>query len=118
MNFPIENGKGRLIHLLRGYLAKPGDCVVARVGSGYLMQLDISEYIQRSIYFLGYYEAPFARWLHSCLRPGMVFCDVGANGYDIYRFPLGHGIRKLDTVSLDEAENSSMLVATKHGRAV
>jgi len=48
---------------------------------GSLMELDLSDYIQRSMY-AGLYEVEDVAWFRSVLRPGMVFVDVGANvGY-------------------------------------
>ncbi|NJK62833.1 MAG: FkbM family methyltransferase [Synechococcaceae cyanobacterium SM2_3_1] len=47
-----------------------------------LAQFEISnyrEYIQRSIYYLGYWEIRETRLLRKILRPGDTFVDVGAN---------------------------------------
>jgi len=40
---------------------------------------DYREYIQRNIYFLGYYEVRETRLLNQLLQPGDTFVDVGAN---------------------------------------
>jgi FkbM family methyltransferase len=48
---------------------------------GYPMELDLSDWIQRNMYF-GSYEQPQTSRILSHLRPGMTFVDVGANvGY-------------------------------------
>ncbi len=76
-HFPIDRGKGRLIQVLKQQIAQ--STVVDAVGLGYRMELDLSEYIQRSIYFFGYYERGLALYFQSLLRPGMVVVDAGAN---------------------------------------
>jgi len=48
---------------------------------GYRMDLDLSDWIQRHIYY-GSYEQPQTSRMLSYVRPGMTFVDVGANvGY-------------------------------------
>jgi FkbM family methyltransferase len=48
---------------------------------GYSMELDLSDYMQRSVY-AGLYEVDDASWLRTVLKEGMTFVDVGANiGY-------------------------------------
>jgi len=80
MHFPLRKGKGYLVHrLVRHHVAVPGEVVESVVGSGYLMDLDLSDFVQRCIYFFGYYEEGLARWLLAHLRPTDVFCDVGAH---------------------------------------
>jgi len=78
LHFPMEKGKGRLVHILRHWLISEEPLVV-RVGTGYWMKLDLADYVQRCIYFFGCYEAPLAHYIVSLLRPGMVFVDVGAH---------------------------------------
>jgi FkbM family methyltransferase len=50
---------------------------------GYLMELDLSDDLDRSIYFLGrYYDLDLQLLLDALLRPGDTFINVGANaGY-------------------------------------
>jgi FkbM family methyltransferase len=50
---------------------------------GYLMELDLSDDIDRSVYFLGrYYDLELQLLLDAVLKPGNTFVDVGANvGY-------------------------------------
>jgi FkbM family methyltransferase len=73
---------------LYGFLNRYGDRVQypegpTLVSDRYnLAQFEISnycEYIQRSIYFLGYWEIRETRLLRKILRPGDTFVDVGAN---------------------------------------
>ncbi len=72
---PIGKGKGRLVHTLRHWLISEEPLVV-RVGSGYWIRLDLADYVQRCIYFLGYYEAPLVHYILSLLHPDIVFVDV------------------------------------------
>jgi len=45
------------------------------------MELDLSDFIQRSVY-AGLYEVDDVSWFRTVLQPGMTFVDVGANiGY-------------------------------------
>lgn len=46
---------------------------------GLRLSLDLADWIQQHIYFLGSYEERGLRFLESYLRPGDVFLDVGAN---------------------------------------
>ena len=69
--------------LLRRYdhaIHYPDHTVVARCpGVGSFEIQDCHEYIQRSIYFLGYYEIRETRLVRRLLRRGDTFVDVGAN---------------------------------------
>lgn len=51
----------------------------ARWGIGKFEIHDLREYIQRNIYYLGYYEIRETRLFRKLLRPGDVFVDIGAN---------------------------------------
>jgi FkbM family methyltransferase len=55
-----------------------GPSVVTTLGGRFEVR-DHREYIQRNIYFLGYYEIRETRIAQRWLRPGDVFVDVGAN---------------------------------------
>jgi FkbM family methyltransferase len=69
-------GKGRLLHS-----CCPREGVARRVVFGVPVSLDLSDWVQRSM-FLGVYEPQETQWLLEYLRPGMVVVDVGANvGY-------------------------------------
>ena len=69
-------GKYRLMSLLG-----PSDGVRSARVFGYQMDLDLSDWIQRNMYF-GSYEQPQTSQILSHLSPGMTFVDVGANvGY-------------------------------------
>ncbi|MBI4507921.1 MAG: FkbM family methyltransferase [Chloroflexi bacterium] len=76
---PIQKGKGWLVHVAAGPLWPTERPLIESVGSGYRMALNPTDYVERCVYFFGYYELAFARWLEGRLRPGMVFCDVGAH---------------------------------------
>jgi hypothetical protein len=77
-------GKGRLLNLVVG---DPGERVAHVAGN--CMRLDLSEYIQRSIYF-GCFEPRETRLVRRWLKPGMTCVDVGANvGYYTLLVQLG-----------------------------
>jgi FkbM family methyltransferase len=69
-------GKARLLHAL---CPKEGEQTVKIFG--YSIDLDLSDYIQRSIY-LNTFEQDESTWVKGYLKRGMTFVDVGANvGY-------------------------------------
>jgi FkbM family methyltransferase len=69
-------GKGRFLRW-----CCPREGIAQRVVFGVPVSLDLSDWVQRSI-FLGVYEPQETQWLLDYLRPGMVVVDVGANvGY-------------------------------------
>lgn len=77
---PIPKGKGRLMVATRR-LAAPHREVVSLPG-GTRMLVDLSDHVQRIIYFLGCYEAGVTHLITRTLRPGDTFIDIGANvGY-------------------------------------
>jgi FkbM family methyltransferase len=78
LHFPIGKGKGRLVEATRRWTTTQ-EPLTATVGDGYQMQLELSDLVQRGIYFSGYYEPEFARLLKVALRPGDTFVDCGAN---------------------------------------
>jgi len=79
-HFPVRKGKGWLIHrLLRHSVTEGADSILTTVGSGYVMQLDLRDLVQRTIYFFDFYEGPLARWVMELLTSGTIFCDVGAH---------------------------------------
>jgi FkbM family methyltransferase len=43
------------------------------------LQLDLSEHMQRRIFWMGYYSRDVVATLKALLRPGMQFIDIGAN---------------------------------------
>lgn len=43
------------------------------------LQLDLSEHMQRRIFWMGYYSRDVVATLKTLLRPGMQFIDIGAN---------------------------------------
>jgi FkbM family methyltransferase len=78
MHSPLERGKGRLVEMTRKWTV-PDHMITEKVGDSYIMELDLSDLIQRNIYFFGYYEPHFASALKQVLRPSDIFVDVGAN---------------------------------------
>src|SRR5207253_3389584 len=78
---PLTKGKGRLIEATRRWTIAD-EPIESRVGDGYLMRLDLTDLIQRNIYFFGFYEPSFARVLKQVLRSGDTFVVAGDNiGY-------------------------------------
>jgi FkbM family methyltransferase len=74
---PIEKGKYHLVQAMRRI--DPPEKLVSRVAGRFLMELDLSEYLQGQLYYYGYYEKDLTRFLEETLRPGSVMVDVGAN---------------------------------------
>lgn len=68
---------GRLEPRLR-YPSAP-TVVPARGGFARFEIRDFHEFVQREIYFLGYWELELSRHLRRLLRPGDTFIDIGAN---------------------------------------
>jgi FkbM family methyltransferase len=55
---------------------------VAETAFGMRIKGDAKDIIQQYIYYFGIWEPNITSWIHSCLRPGDGFIDVGANiGY-------------------------------------
>jgi FkbM family methyltransferase len=52
---------------------------VATLPGGARMRLDLSEHVQRWIYFFGVYEEATVGWFRGFVRPGMTVLDVGAH---------------------------------------
>jgi FkbM family methyltransferase len=71
---------------LRGYsraLWMQRHCRKAQTYFGATIECDLSDLIQRCIYHFGVWEPHISALIESRLRPGDIFCDVGANiGYD------------------------------------
>jgi FkbM family methyltransferase len=79
---------------LAGVLARmPGrpSTAVKTIG-GVTFELDLSDAIGASLYYSGTFEEKTERLIESCLKPGMVAVDVGANfGYHTFRLAQGVG---------------------------
>jgi FkbM family methyltransferase len=55
---------------------------VAKTIFGMRIKGDAKDIIQQYVYYFGIWEPHITSWIHSCLRPGDIFIDVGANiGY-------------------------------------
>jgi FkbM family methyltransferase len=74
---PLEKGKFHLVQAMRKI--DPPEKVVSQVAGRFLMELDLSEYLQGNLYYYGYYEKELTRFIESSIRPGSVMVDVGAN---------------------------------------
>jgi len=74
---PIEKGKYRLVQAMRR-IDRP-ERVISQVSGRFLMELDLSEYLQGQLYYYGYYDKPLTQLMQDTLRPGSVMVDVGAN---------------------------------------
>ncbi len=69
-------GKARLLHTISPKQGQRRDTIF-----GYQINLDLADYIQRSIY-LRTFEPLESSWVKNYLKAGMTFVDVGANiGY-------------------------------------
>lgn len=81
---PEFRGKWRLRRYLEraaAGMALPEQATVT-TADGFRLALDTGDFLQREIYLLGSWEREISAALSSCLRPGDVFVDVGANiGY-------------------------------------
>jgi FkbM family methyltransferase len=82
---PYHHGKGRLVEAVTERKAvrardRGREVVVRRQGVVWSLSLDC--YVQRSLYYLGLFEAWETRALLGYVTPGSTFADVGANfGY-------------------------------------
>lgn len=77
---PVEKGKGRLMVKTRR-LVTPYKAV-SSLPQGGKIKTDLSDHVQRHIYFLGYYERRITDLVIQTLGSGDTFVDVGANvGY-------------------------------------
>ncbi len=79
---PMDRGKYRLalwaFRHLDGKLANPTVCAV-RLGNGLKVEINLAEFVQNQIYYIGFYEFYLARYFQSLMEPGSVFVDVGAH---------------------------------------
>lgn len=76
-HWPIEKGKYHIVQAMRR-IDPPGK-VVSQVAGRFLMELDLSEYLQGQLYYYGYYEKHLSQLIQETLSPGSVMVDVGAN---------------------------------------
>ena len=132
LSFPLQKGKGRLVESTRRWVA-PDQPLISTVGDGYKMQLNLRDLIQRSIYFYGYYEPHFSRFLMKVLKGGETFIDCGANigqfsliasrcvgssGKVIAIEPEQHNLDQLKTnLRLNQADNVSVIQAALGNRS-
>lgn len=74
---PVVRGQGRMVHGWRSLWR--GQERLARIPPGVHMSLDLSDYVQREIFFNGTYEPEVVSFVNNFLKSGMCFIDVGAN---------------------------------------
>ena len=77
---PVQQGKIKLMfhchHLVTPYIEE------APLDFGGKFRVDLTDNIQRQIYFLGHYEPKITELIRRTLAPGDTFIDIGANtGY-------------------------------------
>ncbi len=78
-HFPIEKGKWRVSAFLRERLGASQAPVRAAVAPKLVMDLDLTDFVQRSIYLDPSYDADLQRVISDHLPEGGVFMDIGAN---------------------------------------
>jgi FkbM family methyltransferase len=78
--FPFSKGKRKIISITLDWMGQYS--TVVSVSSGARFHVDISDHIQRTLYFFGIYEPAVTTLIQSLLHPGDTFLDVGAHvGY-------------------------------------
>jgi FkbM family methyltransferase len=79
---PLLRGRGRVMALAERYAAQSAREVVTTVKHAGRMALDLSETVERSLFYLNAFEPEVTAALRRVLRPGAVAVDVGAHvGY-------------------------------------
>ena len=69
----------RLADLVEARLGPSSESLDARHISGYRVRCDLSDSVQRSLFYTGTYEPKTTGLIREALRPGDTFLDVGAN---------------------------------------
>jgi FkbM family methyltransferase len=78
--FPLTDGKAYFFELLNNKLSPDERYVIIRIDNSFNMRLDLSDPVQRKMYFFGDYDERYeARLIRQVLEPGEVFWDIGAN---------------------------------------
>src|SRR5512132_55823 len=72
-------GRLRLAQAVNRWVMPRGGRVVSRMPDGLLMDLDLTDDLERWFHYLGDYEALEQAFILSALPPDGVFLDVGAN---------------------------------------
>ena len=78
-HFPWENGKWRIAKLLSDRVCLKPTSIVATVAPNLTMELDLSDFLQRTLWLERKYEPELQSILMEYLAPGGVFVDIGAN---------------------------------------
>ncbi len=78
---PIRKGKKLIMNSLSPLIVGQGYQEIAYFDRGLRMLLDLDDWIQRQIYYFGYYfmEREETKIFQNLLRPGDIFMDIGAN---------------------------------------
>jgi FkbM family methyltransferase len=76
--FPVNRGKRRLMESMAPFYTSSKPQICELPGGAHLLA-DLSEHVQRWIYFFGVYEESTVRWFRQRLGAGMVVLDIGAH---------------------------------------
>jgi FkbM family methyltransferase len=76
---PIPRGKERTIRAVHKLLGTPSGLVRVMHDDGILMDLDLHDYVQRSIFYHGCYERECVQVFKALLQPNWVVADCGAH---------------------------------------
>src|SRR5687767_11169108 len=76
---PTERGKGRLVQRLTRRLEGPARRVTVELADGLRMELDLGTYIERYVYYTGFYRPWVLPYFDAHLGPGKTVVDVGAS---------------------------------------
>ena len=66
---PLEKGKYQLVQAMRKIDGREN--VVSQVAGRFLMDLDLSEYLQGNLYYYGYYERELTKFIEELFDPEM-----------------------------------------------
>ncbi|MGH9917650.1 MAG: FkbM family methyltransferase, partial [Nitrososphaerales archaeon] len=69
----------RLASAMERWTGRPAESLVARHQSGYKVMCDLSDDVQRCIFYTGTYEPRLSNLVIGALEPGDTFFDLGAN---------------------------------------
>lgn len=76
---PVQKGKWRLIDLTHKLIRNDDSVVLSEVQPGIWMELDLNSFIERHIYYAGFYRPWVLPHFDRLLKRGQVVVDIGAN---------------------------------------